>query len=105
LGFAGTSKSRSGFWGQLLGKPKRGTRRAACAGRAFADLSPEKWHADGKQDFSLSLKSLRKSLVTNDVPGGIRTHNLLIRSQMLYPVELQTLLTVKRGTKVKELQG
>ena len=24
------------------------------------------------------------------VPGGIRTHNLLIRSQMLYPVELQT---------------
>jgi hypothetical protein len=25
------------------------------------------------------------------VPGGARTHNLLIRSQMLYPVELQTL--------------
>src|ERR1043165_1023587 len=25
------------------------------------------------------------------VPGGIRTPNLLIRSQMLYPVELQTL--------------
>ena len=24
------------------------------------------------------------------MPGGIRTHNLLIRSQMLYPVELQT---------------
>jgi hypothetical protein len=24
------------------------------------------------------------------VPGGIRTPNLLIRSQMLYPVELQT---------------
>jgi hypothetical protein len=33
------------------------------------------------------------------VPGGIRTPNLLIRSQMLYPVELQTLLTVKRGYK------
>ena len=55
LGFAGTSKSGSGVWGQPLGKPKRGT--------PFADLSPEKWHADGKQDFSLSLKSLRKSLV------------------------------------------
>ena len=26
------------------------------------------------------------------VPGGIRTPNLLIRSQLLYPVELQTLL-------------
>src|SRR5690242_15061284 len=26
----------------------------------------------------------------NGVPGGIRTPNLLIRSQMLYPVELQT---------------
>ena len=24
------------------------------------------------------------------VPGGIRTPNLLIRSQLLYPVELQT---------------
>src|SRR5260370_32302145 len=31
-----------------------------------------------------------KSLITSNVPGGIRTHNLLIRSQMLYPVELQT---------------
>src|SRR5688572_32259236 len=29
------------------------------------------------------------------VPGGIRTPNLLIRSQLLYPVELQTL--VPRG--------
>ena len=27
------------------------------------------------------------------VPGGIRTPNLLIRSQKLYPVELQALLT------------
>ena len=26
------------------------------------------------------------------VPGGIRTPNLLIRSQLLYPVELQTQL-------------
>ena len=26
------------------------------------------------------------------MPGGIRTPNLLIRSQMLYPVELQTQL-------------
>ena len=29
------------------------------------------------------------------MPGGIRTPNLLIRSQLLYPVELQTL--VPRG--------
>jgi hypothetical protein len=27
------------------------------------------------------------------VPGGIRTPNLLIRSQLLYPVELQTQLS------------
>ena len=27
----------------------------------------------------------------NPVPGGIRTPNLLIRSQKLYPVELQAL--------------
>jgi hypothetical protein len=31
----------------------------------------------------------RKWLEINGVPGGIRTHNLLIRSQKLYPVELQ----------------
>jgi hypothetical protein len=30
------------------------------------------------------------------VPGGIRTPNLLIRSQKLYPVELQALLTAKK---------
>jgi hypothetical protein len=28
-------------------------------------------------------------LAIKPVPGGIRTHNLLIRSQKLYPVELQ----------------
>jgi hypothetical protein len=30
----------------------------------------------------------------NGVPGGIRTPNLLIRSQKLYPVELQALFTI-----------
>src|SRR5712691_6377340 len=29
------------------------------------------------------------------VPGGARTHNLLIRSQMLYPIELQTRLNFR----------
>ena len=29
------------------------------------------------------------------VPGGIRTPNLLIRSQLLYPVELQTRVIFK----------
>ena len=33
----------------------------------------------------------RKSLGGRSVPGGIRTPNLLIRSQKLYPVELQAL--------------
>ena len=54
-----------------------------------ADFSPEKWQADDKHDFSLSWKVLGPSLVINGVPGGIRTPNLLIRSQKLYPVELQ----------------
>ena len=29
-------------------------------------------------------------------PGGIQTHNLLIRSQMLYSVELRSLYVVTR---------
>jgi hypothetical protein len=33
------------------------------------------------------------------VPGGIRTPNLLIRSQMLYPVELQTQLENPQAPK------
>jgi hypothetical protein len=42
------------------------------------------------------------------VPGGIRTPNLLIRSQKLYPVELQALLRfaiydLRLDTKVVEL--
>ena len=53
-------------------------------------LSPEKWQADGKQEISLYCLNRSKSLIINGVPGGIRTPNLLIRSQMLYPVELQT---------------
>jgi hypothetical protein len=33
--------------------------------------------------------SLHNSLIMSNAPGVIRTHNLLIRSQMLYPVELR----------------
>ena len=36
--------------------------------------------------------------LTVTVPGGIRTPNLLIRSQLLYPVELQT-HSHSRGTR------
>jgi hypothetical protein len=40
------------------------------------------------------ITSLRNKLriggISSGVPGGIRTPNLLIRSQLLYPVELQT---------------
>ena len=32
----------------------------------------------------------RAAISLRNVPGGIRTPNLLIRSQLLYPVELQT---------------
>ena len=40
--------------------------------------------------FSRKHKRQLRQLSKNFVPGGTRTHNLLIRSQMLYPVELQT---------------
>ena len=38
------------------------------------------------------------------MPGGIRTPNLLIRSQLLYPVELQTPLP-EGDLKITELAG
>lgn len=34
-------------------------------------------------------KTLRKGGIFYGALGGVRTHNLLIRSQMLYPVELR----------------
>jgi hypothetical protein len=36
-----------------------------------------------------------KTLLNPSVPGGIRTPNLLIRSQKLYPVELQAHLEIQ----------
>jgi hypothetical protein len=44
-----------------------------------------------------------------NVPGGIRTPNLLIRSQLLYPVELQTPFRLKNwvvnGTRTRNNQN
>ena len=34
-------------------------------------------------------KTLRKGGILYGALGGVRTHNLLIRSQMLYPIELR----------------
>ena len=39
---------------------------------------------------------LSNTFIIKNVPGGIRTPNLLIRSQKLYPVELQALYLAKR---------
>src|SRR5438270_8389375 len=36
------------------------------------------------------LQTKKRARCAANVPGGIRTPNLLIRSQLLYPVELQT---------------
>jgi hypothetical protein len=58
---------------------------------AKTDLSPKKWQADGKHTFPCVAQNQHKCLVIKYVPGGIRTPNLLIRSQKLYPVELQAL--------------
>ncbi len=44
-------------------------------------------------EFSLAScghkKTLRKGGIFYGALGGVRTHNLLIRSQMLYPIELR----------------
>ena len=44
-------------------------------------------------DFSPVEQAIKKTLhmegFFNGAPGGVRTHNLLIRSQMLYPIELR----------------
>ena len=69
--------------------PVRDSKNSGRDDHRRADLSPEKWQADGKHDFSLSWKALRKSLAIKSAPVKIRTSNLLIRSQMLYPVELR----------------
>jgi hypothetical protein len=39
-----------------------------------------------------------------DAPGVIRTHNLLIRSQMLYPIELRVRKDPKTSPKAGEVK-
>jgi hypothetical protein len=56
-------------------------------------LWPDEWQADGKHDFSLGRWNRRKCLIMKSAPERIRTTNLLIRSQMLYPVELRAQIT------------
>ena len=36
------------------------------------------------------------------VPGGVRTPDLLVRSQTLYPAELQVRVCVKNNNKIQE---
>ena len=43
------------------------------------------------REFSAAQSKIYSRNGNESVPGGIRTPNLLIRSQMLYPVELQAL--------------
>ena len=50
----------------------------------------------------INNKTLHKEgFIVNGALGGIRTHNLLIRSQMLYPIELRAhLVNTKIVTKL-----
>jgi hypothetical protein len=48
--------------------------------------------------------SMRKSLSFRHAPGVIRTHNLLIRSQMLYPIELRVRKDRQANAKVREVK-
>ena len=47
---------------------------------------------------------MRKSLVLRHAPGVIRTHNLLIRSQMLYPIELRVRKDRQANAKAREVK-
>ena len=47
---------------------------------------------------------MRKSLVFKHAPGVIRTHNLLIRSQMLYPIELRVRKDRQANVKAREVK-
>jgi hypothetical protein len=47
---------------------------------------------------------MRKSLAFRHAPGVIRTHNLLIRSQMLYPIELRVRKDRQANAKVREVK-
>jgi hypothetical protein len=49
-----------------------------------ADLSPEKWQADGKHAFSLARQISRKCLRIKVADSRIRTDDLLITNQLLY---------------------
>src|SRR5262249_38755333 len=60
-----------------------------CVPKFGGRLSLQKWQASAKHEFYLCRQNARKCLIISGVPGGIRTPNLLIRSQKLYPVELQ----------------
>ena len=53
----------------------------------FASIVASQWQT---AFFEMSFNQ-RKSLIINGAPVKIRTSNLLIRSQMLYPVELRAL--------------
>src|SRR5258708_20010250 len=43
-------------------------------------------------------------VVQSHAPGVIRTHNLLIRSQMLYPIELRVRKDRQANAKVREVK-
>jgi hypothetical protein len=70
-------------------KLKSGARkngRCLISGQEVAKL--KRCHLQQPKEFKLH-KVLEVKVLYRNVPGGIRTPNLLIRSQKLYPVELQ----------------
>ena len=76
----------------------------------MAYRSPQKSQADDKPAFLFVPKNQCKCLIIRRAPEEIRTPNLLIRSQMLYPVELRAqnqclarFYLAKSGNDVKEL--
>ena len=68
-------------------------------GPLFGSRSPQNPVLLNYLDGGSELLNFRKSLSLRSAPVRIRTSNLLIRSQMLYPVELRV-LRLKTGREL-----
>jgi hypothetical protein len=82
--------------------PPRGRLASRCqiwSGRLDLNQRPPAPEAGALPGYATPRRTARKDLA--DAPGGTRIPNLLIRSQMLYPIELRALTTRRRITARK----
>src|SRR6202035_405686 len=77
------------------------TAPSACFGLVWPSAFFASCSAACMNSLSRSAVIRQIQLSSNLVPGGIRTPNLLIRSQKLYPVELQALISKSQAPSSK----